>query len=183
MRLFTGIPLPDAVAGHLDRLLHRLQPTARIKWSPVENLHVTTKFIGEWPAERLDELTAVLGQLRVCGAVSIAVRGLGWFPNERAPRVFWAGIEASPELRQLAEQTDRRLHRLGIEPEKRPFSPHLTLARIKGPAELDSLHRAIAELPSLEFGVFTATSFHLYRSELRPSGAVYTSLAEFPLRR
>lgn len=181
MRLFTGIPLPDDVIRNLERLLRQLRPTAQVKWRAVENLHVTTKFIGEWPADELEELKAELRGLKAAGEISVAIRGLGWFPNERAPRVFWAGVEASPGLRQLAEETDQRLSRLGIERESRRFSPHLTLARIKGPTNLDSLRRTIAELPTADFGAFTADSFHLYLSELRPAGSVYTSLAEFPL--
>lgn len=181
MRLFTGIPLPADVVRNLDELIRRLKPLARIKWSPVANLHITTKFIGEWPADRLDELKSALGELAPPGEIRIAVRGLGWFPNERSPRVFWAGVEDSGGLGALARDTEARLERLGIARENRRYSPHLTLARIKEPVRLQALAREIEALPATEFGEFTAAAFHLYQSELRPGGSVYTSLAEFPL--
>ncbi len=114
MRLFTGIELPAEIKTRLARLLDTLRPTARIKWSPVDNLHVTTKFIGEWPDERVDELVAALRSLPPREKVHIAVRNLGWFPNPRSPRVFWAGLEAGPGLAELARETERSLVRLGV---------------------------------------------------------------------
>ena len=182
MRLFTGIALSEEIVQNLESLIRRLQPAARIKWGRAKNLHITTKFIGEWPTERLEELRAALGELPPRDAIPIAVRGLGWFPNPRAPRIFWAGIEAPLDLVLLAQNTDQRLGHLGVERKRRKFSPHLTLARTRNPAPLNELTRAIETLPSTEFGSFTADRFHLYLSELTPSGAVYTTLNEFPLR-
>jgi len=181
MRLFTGINLPSEIVAHLESLLDRLRPAARVKWSLASNLHITTRFIGEWPAERLPELEGALAALPDPGPLTIHVRKLGFFPNARAPRIFWAGIEASPALAALASETDRALAHLGLEPEGRPFSPHLTLARIKEPEPLQKLHAAVAGLPSLEFGDFSADRFYLYQSRLGPAGSVYTKLAEFPL--
>ena len=180
MRLFAGLDLPREVVENLERLLVRLRPTARIQWSPPANLHVTTKFIGEWPEERLDELQAALRRLPPRPAIAIRIHQLGFFPNLRAPRIFWCGIEA-PGLAELAADTDRAASTLGIPGEARAYSPHLTLARIKDRLNLEALRQAIAALPSLEFGAFQASSFFLYRSQLRPGGSVYTKLAEFPL--
>ena len=178
MRLFTAIDLPPEVAEKIAVLLARLRPTARLKWSSVDNLHITTKFIGEWPQERLGELLFALGGLPARLPIPIGVRGLGWFPNPRAPRVFWVGVEAGPALAALARDTDRALAELGIAPESRPFSPHLTLARIKERTPLDSVRQAFASLPGEEFGEFTADRFNLYQSELGPSGSVYTRIEE-----
>lgn len=180
MRLFTALDLPDDVIDNLKRLLARLRPAARIHWSPPENLHITTKFIGEFPEERLGELEAALGALPSRGVIPIHVHDVGFFPNARSPRVFWCGMEA-PGLEALAGDTDRATASLGIAGENRPFSPHLTLARIKERINLQPLRDAIAALPSLDFGSFEARSFFLYRSQLRPSGSVYTKLSEFPL--
>ncbi len=181
MRLFTGFDLPVSVLSGLERLQMTLRSTARINWSPPSNLHLTTKFIGEWPEERLEELREALGGLQPRPPLRVAVRGLGFFPNPRAPRVFWAGVEGPPELAGLAAETDRALARLGIPPENRPYSPHLTLARVKAPVPLDALRAAIAALPSTEFGEFTVDRFWLYHSRLSPSGSVYTKLSDFPL--
>jgi 2'-5' RNA ligase len=180
MRLFTGLDLPEDVCANLARLLERLRPAARIHWSPVENLHITTKFIGEWPEERLDELTAVLAAIPQRSPIPVSIRQVGFFPNPRSPRVFWCGIE-SPGLEPLGADTDRATSALGIPSETRAFSPHLTLARIKEKLDLDPLRQAIAGLPSLEFGQFEVRSFFLYRSKQRPTGSVYTKLSEFPL--
>jgi 2'-5' RNA ligase len=161
-------------------LLRRLKPAARIQWSPPANLHVTTKFIGEWPEARLGELKTVLEGLPGRDAVPVRIRGVGFFPNPRSPRVFWCGIEA-PGLPELAADTDSATAELGIPREDRAFSPHLTLARIKERVDLQPLREEIAALPSLEFGSFQAASFYLYQSTLRRTGSVYTKLAEFPL--
>ncbi|MBI1789397.1 MAG: RNA 2',3'-cyclic phosphodiesterase [Acidobacteria bacterium] len=180
MRLFTAIDLPKDLLASLDALVQRLKHTARIGWSPVANLHLTTKFIGEWEEARLEELKKALGQLPKREPIAVRVRGLGFFPNARSPRVFWAGVEAPRELVTLAGQTDLALSGLGITIEGRAYTPHLTLARIKDTLPLDSLHQAIAQLPSQELGGFTADRFYLYQSRPSPSGSVYTRLAEFP---
>jgi len=179
MRLFTGLDLPGEVIGNLERLLDRLRPTARIQWSPPRNLHITTKFIGEWPEERLEEMKSALGALGARPRIAVHVHQAGFFPNARAPRVFWCGIEA-PGLDALAVETDRATAGLGVACETRAFSPHLTLARIKERVTLQALEAAIAALPSLDFGQFEAGAFYLYRSQLQPGGSVYTKLAEFP---
>jgi 2'-5' RNA ligase len=180
MRLFTAIDLPAPVLDTLARLLDRLRPTAHLKWSPIENLHITTKFIGEWPESRRAELESALRSLGSFEPIPIRLRGLGFFPNPQAPRVFWVGVEAGPDLAELARRTDAALARLGVPPETRPFSPHLTLARIKEPVPLSGLRQAIARLETVEFGEFRADRFYLYLSELRPAGSVYTKLSEFP---
>jgi 2'-5' RNA ligase len=181
MRLFTALDLAPGVAANLERLLVRLRPTARIQWSPPANLHITTKFIGDWPDARLAELKATLARLPARTTIPVRIHHLGFFPNPHAPRVFWCGIEA-PGLAELAAETDRSTAALGIAAEARAFSPHLTLARIKDRIDPQPLREAIAALPDLEFGGFPATAFHLYQSQLRPGGSVYTKLAEFPFQ-
>ena len=181
MRLFTGIDLPDDVVGNLEELLRRLRPTARVQWSPADNFHVTTKFIGEWPEARLSEIQEALRSLPGYAPMRIAVGKLGFFPNPHAPRIFWAGIQATPDLAALAGKTQDALTGLGVEREERAFSPHLTLARIKERVPLQPLREAIAGLPSLEFGEFVADRFFLYVSRRGPQGSVYTKISEFPI--
>jgi 2'-5' RNA ligase len=178
MRLFTGIDLPERERETLDALLAQFRPLAPLRWSPASNLHVTTKFIGEWPEERLPELNAALSAVPSPGPVAISLSGIGWFPNPHQPRIFWASVKASPGLSTLAAATEAQLEPLGIAREDRPYRAHLTLARINGPADLASLRRAVALLPTTEFGSFAATAFHLYSS----SAGQYTKLASFPLR-
>src|SRR5437667_12818117 len=102
MRLFTGIDLSADVITKLEGLLLRLKPTAEINWSPPRNLHITTKFIGEWPEERLAELKSALGTLPPRPPITIAIEKLGFFPNPHSPRVFWAGVHAGDDLSGLA---------------------------------------------------------------------------------
>jgi 2'-5' RNA ligase len=180
MRLFTAIDLPEDLREGLRSFLKRLKPLAKLSWSRVENLHVTTKFIGEWPQERLDEMKRALAGAPAAGPVDITVRGLGWFPDERRPRVFWAGIDGGEPLRALAQSTEEAVARLGIPKEDRPFSPHLTLARIKHAVPLEVLRSALQAFPAgcgFDFGSFQASEFFLYLS----ANGRYTQLARFPL--
>ena len=181
MRLFTALDLAPDVARSLERLLEQLKPAAPIKWSAPRNLHITTKFIGELPGERLEELNAALRNLPAQAPIAIAIAKLGFFPNPHAARVFWAGVQAGEGLPALAHATDDATAALGVAKETRPYAPHLTLARISSPGRLPGLLSAVAALPSLEFGAFTADRFYLYQSQTSPAGSVYTKLAEFPL--
>ncbi|MBX5495908.1 MAG: RNA 2',3'-cyclic phosphodiesterase [Bryobacteraceae bacterium] len=180
MRLFTGLGIPYEVRRNLELLLAHLKPTADIRWSPPENLHITTKFIGHWNAERLEEVKAALSKVKAESPIQIGISGLGWFPNPRSPRVFWAGVQAPSELAELAEKTEQVLAEIGVPVEKRAFSPHLTLARIPNPEKLQKLKEAVANLPSSDFGTFTADRFILYESQLSPKGSRYSALAQFP---
>jgi RNA 2',3'-cyclic 3'-phosphodiesterase len=182
MRLFTAIDIPASVRVRLCALVDRLRPLAKLSWSQPEQLHVTTQFIGEWPEQRIGELNDGLAGVPRPGPIEIAVRGWGWFPNDRNPRVFWAGIEAGEkdagdELRTLARDTGEALTAAGVKLEDREFHPHLTLARRRNPVPLDRLRKELAEIPSPDFGCFRAESFFLYLSR----GGRYIKLHEFPL--
>lgn len=177
MRLFTAIDIPEEIRARLRALVDRLKPAARLSWSSLTNLHVTTKFIGEWPEPRLQEMQDALAAVPRPGALQIAVRGLGWFPNPRNPRVFWAGIESGDDLLRLAHDTEQAVAALGVKVEDREFQPHLTLARRKTPVPLEALRHALETVSSTEFGFFSATSFFLYLS----ANGRYTKLQEFPL--
>ena len=180
MRLFVGLDLPTDVVQSLDQFQRRLRPLAKLSWSAAENLHITTKFIGEWPADRLNEVKNSLAALPSRESLEIRVRGLGFFPNERSPRVFWAGIEAPPGLAGLAKETDVAMGKLGIVRESRAFSPHLTLARIRTPVPMTEMMEQVDAHRQTGFGDFTVDRFFLYLSERHPSGSVYTKLAEYP---
>ena len=180
MRLFTGIELSEQVSRNLERLLTHLRPVAHLRWSPVYNLHITTKFIGEWPEPRLGEITAALQSIAGRPPVTIGIGGLDWFPNSRNPRVFFAPVHGGPALADLACDVESALEPLGIAKDNRPYSPHLTLARINQPVPLDQLRQAIAAFESVDFGEFPADRIFLYRSKLGATGSVYTKLAEFP---
>jgi len=180
MRLFTALDLPADVTGRLEVLLARLRPTAPIRWNPPANLHITTKFIGDWPEARLDELKTSLAGLPARDPIPVHIRDLGVFLNPRKPRIFWCGVDA-PGLAALAADTDAATAALGIAAEERVYTPHLTLARIKEDCDLMALRQAVVGERSLDFGRFEARSFFLYRSQPNPGGSVYAKLADFPL--
>lgn len=187
MRLFTALDISSETRAALVELLGQLRPAARFRWSTPANLHITTKFIGEWPESELGALCQALARIPRPGPIEIAVRGLGWFPNPHSPRVLFAGIDSGAALPALHKATDTACVALGIPAETKAFRPHLTLARVPSVDGLAEVRRRIAQLASGDFGTFTASAFHLYRSETgRPLpgngfGSVYEKLEEFPL--
>lgn len=173
MRLFTAIDLSDEVRANIESLQDKFNPIGPIQWSPASNLHITTKFIGEWPQDRLEELKAALDRIPPVGFIDIEVRGIGWYPNSHAARVLCAGVHASQALYDLAKATDAAAAALGVPVEQRVYSPHLTLARIRN-------SQPSAPLPQ-EFGRFAAARYHLYLSEPSSGGSRYSKLADFSL--
>lgn len=185
MRLFTGIAIAPEVTRRLEALLEELRPLAKLRWSPAENLHITTKFIGEWPEQRLGDLERALGEARRPGAFPISVGGFGFFPNEAHPKTFFAGVHADARLPRLAHALDEALEAVGCARETRPYSPHLTLARLKH-ENIGQLRQyltgvADATMANSDFGSFEATAFHLYLSRPGSGGSVYTRLASWRL--
>jgi 2'-5' RNA ligase len=181
VRLFVALEIPTAVRESLATLINSLRAvSSQLRWVRPENLHVTLKFIGKWPPEKLDGLRNAFAAIRLDAPVALDFRGLGFFPNEKRPRVFWAGIQASPNLITLATEIDRATEELGIPREQRPFSPHLTLARFEPPSLPEKLRAAIQENAGRGFGSLHTNQFHLIESKLKPSGAEYTTLQTFP---
>src|SRR5260370_27374756 len=117
MVLLTELDLPLEVASRLDGLIAKLRPLARIGWSPAANLHITTKFIGQWPEARLPELQKVLADLQRRAPIPIRVSGLGFFPDVKSPRMFWAGVKAPARLANLARDMVEALSNMGVAPE------------------------------------------------------------------
>jgi len=181
VRLFVALEIPSAVRANLAELLKTLRAVSpRTRWVRPENLHVTLKFIGEAHEAKFSAIRNALAGVHSDESVRIDFRGLGFFPNEKHPRVFWAGIEASPNLKILAAEIEQTTEKLGIPREKRPFSPHLTLARFEPPLLLERLRAAIQEHAARDFGSLRTSQFHLIESKLKPSGAEYTTVESFP---
>lgn len=185
LRLFVAAAVPELqrawVTEQISGLMRRW-PEAR--WIPRDNQHVTLKFLGSTPVARLEHVMVVCDEVaaahrrRVPGDPnSLSLAGLGVFPSPKRARVLWVGLDdPAGLLAALAGALDGRLAPLGFEAEKRPFSPHLTLARFKRPApvgELPPLAPAPGDFPLVEFG--------LWRSHLSPKGARYERLASYPL--
>ena len=185
MRLFVALEIPSAVRENLAALIGELRAADALasrnkaRWVRAENLHVTLKFIGNVDAGKLDAIRAALAEVRCDAPVELRFRGLGFFPNNRRPRVLWAGVEDSPNLAELAGEIDARLTKLGIPRETRDFAAHLTLARFDPPGISETLRAAAQKNAAREFGSVRTGEFHLFESKTRPTGAEYTRLSSF----
>ena len=194
MRIFIGIDLDNDIREKIARFLDGVRGFAPdVRWVNLESLHITLKFIGEQKPEQVEAIGARLREIR---STTLAMRfaGYGFFPTAKAPRVFWIGIEAGPQLGQLASSIDVAVAEFGTEREQRAFSPHLTLARGAGGsgspkwrkgdrpnAEFVVLQKRLETMPALDFGTMTAREFVLYQSQLSPKGSKYTKLQRYPL--
>lgn len=179
MRLFTAIDLPSEILLRLERLLSALRPEALIKWSPLDNLHITTKFIGEWQETRVPELNDALRTVVRRHPFEVELKDLGWFPGDRSPRVLWLGVESNSELAALAAEIEQALIAVGIAKEERSFSPHLTLARIKGPVPLSNLRKKVQDMQPAAMGRFLVTRFSLFRSRPGTNASIYEKLSDY----
>jgi 2'-5' RNA ligase len=179
MRLFIGIPLSSEVVNALEHLSHSLRSASdNLRWSSPEIWHITLQFLGETSSENYNCLVQHLREIK-SPAVPIWLHGTGFF--HRAG-VFFAGVNVSPELRQLERQIVAATSRCGVATEDRPYHPHVTLARAKG----DNRARALRGLesrvrPEVQFPPFTAREFLLYESSLNSDGARHEIRDRFPL--
>lgn len=192
MRLFVALDIDLAIRERIARFLDGVRefaPDAR--WVRAESLHLTLKFIGEQSDHKLDTIKQSLTGIH-SAVTALNFHGYGFFPTPRSARVFWVGVDADEHLANLAHLVEQVLEPLGIKPEGRDFSPHLTLARGKSAAPqrrpddrpnraFQHLQEKLAALPSPEFGTMTAREFFLYQSKLSPAGSQYTQLQGFPL--
>jgi 2'-5' RNA ligase len=185
LRLFVAINLSEEVRRNIAALTAELSaavPGAR--WIRAEAMHITLKFIGHVPPERVEQIQNSLTAVRSPAPVEMRLQGAGVFPSAQRPRVFWVGIESSPNLAEIAAEIEGRLEPLGIAREERAFHPHLTLARFKDSALKEKrrsarLQTILDGLGSRGFGAISADEFHLYQSELKRGGAEHTPLAAF----
>ncbi|MFQ5694766.1 MAG: RNA 2',3'-cyclic phosphodiesterase [Terriglobia bacterium] len=184
MRLFVALELTEEVHAALRALVGRLKRSqADARWVRPEGMHLTLKFMGETAEEKLAGVKQALAGVRSPQPVRAAFRTVGYFPNERQPRVFWVGVQASDNLAALAADIEAGLAALGVKREQRAFRPHLTLARFKSGRGLPALKKEIAALEATEFGALETSAFHLFQSKLSPQGAQYMKLTSFPFVR
>ena len=176
MRLFIAIELPDAVKMILTRLRADI-PGAR--WVPMEQIHLTLDFLGEVDdaASKLlaDELVAIRAP-----EFFLRFSGTGCFPNRNRPRVLWVGLEPEPLLISLASQVRKAALACTIPQEERPFFPHITLARLKFPANRD-VDAFLDQSRQPEIPPIIVGEFILFQSLLTPQGAIHTPIRGFPL--
>jgi 2'-5' RNA ligase len=184
VRIFVALEIPQAVRDSLEQLCRQLaKRSPATRWTRLQGAHITLKFIGEKSVDELERIKAALREIPGRAPFEILFRGLGFFPNQRRPRVFWAGMEGNNHLAALAADVETQLAPLGIPREDREFRPHITLARIEPSDDVAALRAAVAEFAANtetnEFGRASAAEFHLHQSVLKSSGAEYTRLATF----
>lgn len=184
MRLFLAVPIDkqilEALAGEVDRLRESRAP---VRWVRPEGMHLTLKFLGETGEERVAPLVeAVSSVARGFVPFPISVTGAGGYPNLKRPRVLWTGIiENSGTLFRLANGIENATEKLGWEREKRKFSPHITIGRVKGNINIARLTTAMERIREEHLGDQEVGEVVLYSSKLQPGGAVYNKVQVFGL--
>jgi len=191
MRLFVAIPLPEPLLAQLGRVQRRLEqeiPPRSVRWVRPEGIHLTLKFMGDTPADKLPATQQALAAVaRNSPTCTFTVGEIGCFPNPNRPRVVWVGIQEPEErLAVIQDAIEEALAPLGYPPEGRGFTPHLTLGRVRRRADRRDAARVGEVAAGTTVGTLgrvSAGHFALIRSTLKPTGAEYTTLAEFRLGR
>jgi 2'-5' RNA ligase len=176
MRLFVGLPLPDDVRDRLA-VLSAGVPGAR--WVQPEMMHLTLRFIGEVDRGWLDDIDSAL-QSVTTPAFELSLASVGHWERKGKATQLWAGVEKNPALLRLRDKIESALVRLGLEPEGRKFSPHVTLARLSE-ANPGRVAHFLGEHGLFRSPAMAVESFTLFSSFLSHTGAIYTAEAEYPL--
>jgi len=182
LRTFIALPVPSELQHIMARTQSQLREAgADVKWETPDKFHITLKFLGDTEASVITQLQKDLlipiGELR---GFDVSYEGVGSFPNLMRPRVVWIGTKPNSELSRLQELVEQRCSVLGFPRDDRPFHAHVTLGRVKGNRGLDGL---TARLKSVTFepSIARCCEIHIMRSELKPTGSVYTLVKSIPL--
>jgi 2'-5' RNA ligase len=184
MRAFLAVDPPEAIFNEIIKIQERLKKTigGDIRWVRPEGIHLTLKFFGYVYQSDVANISLVVkNNVANMKALMLNVRNLVAFPSVNRPRVLWLGLDGDTDaLISLQVEIDTGFQDYGFKKEERPFRPHLTLARIKEPKGLDGLAEAVKKNEDYNAGSFTISGLTLFKSELRPTGAIYTKLSHFP---
>jgi len=182
LRAFIAIDIPPEIKKAISSQTASLRKESghAVRWVAVENIHLTLKFLGEVSSDNLELLAQSLhSDCSRTVPFTVSVEKLGCFPNPRRPRVLWIGLAIPPELNRLRRQVEASAARLGYAPDDKPFSPHLTIGRVReqaAPAELQGLRGLLERATVANLGTFAVNEVHLYKSDLKPEGPIYTRL-------
>jgi 2'-5' RNA ligase len=183
IRAFIAIDLSPDIQNRLDEVVSTFRaqlPKVPIRWVAASNIHLTLKFLGDVSLSNINILTDMIQvEISTHHQFDISVGGSGAFPNIHQPRVIWIGVEAPPELAAIQNGIEATTGRLGYSRENRAFSPHLTLGRVSRNATSQDVKAISKALETTRIGFLGATcveKIHLYRSDLRPTGAVYRQI-------
>ncbi len=176
VRAFVALELGETLHEAMGELQARLRPhLGKVHLVRPEGIHLTLRFLGSTTPQQRDAMRPILAAAAsACPPAEVPVSGLGTFPERGSPRVLWLGLEVPPEIDELQTACERAALRAGFEKEDRPFKAHLTLGRWRDRA-------ARPELPAADLGTTRLDTLVLFKSELRPGGAIYTPLERFEL--
>jgi 2'-5' RNA ligase len=184
IRSFIAIDFPEETRKALEDIQRELKRCgAGVRWVRPSSIHLTLKFLGNIQAAQVEDIArAVAQEIRDQPPITLRPAGLGAFPSLRKPRVIWVGMEGEVQrLIRIQSRVENALEPLGFVREKRGFRPHLTIGRVKERRRLQSLVDAMVTLDMEPFNSFDADEIILYKSDLRPTGAIYTKLHRMPL--
>jgi RNA 2',3'-cyclic 3'-phosphodiesterase len=184
IRSFIAIDLPEETRKALEDIQKKLKKSgAGVRWVKPGSIHLTLKFLGNIHLAQVEDIAlAVAQEVRDQPPITLGAAGLGAFPSRRKPRVIWIGMEGEVQrLSRIQARVENALEPLGFVREKRVFQPHLTIGRVKDRRRLQALIDAMATLDMEPFNSFDADEIILYKSDLRPTGAIYTKLHRMPL--
>jgi 2'-5' RNA ligase len=190
LRTFIAVDLTENVICKIEKITTYLKtqtPPKTIKWVSSDNLHLTIKFLGEVPEHKLDQIKKLSREaVQTISPFKIDVEGLGMYPNPTKPRVIWLGISNGQFLTEIHNRLDQSLAVMDIKQEQRPFSPHLTIGRIKKSAYVDDILKVgeiLSQFKVNRLGTVLVEKIRLYQSELKPQGPIYTPLLDISLNK
>jgi 2'-5' RNA ligase len=188
LRTFIATDIPPVIQKSIQQQVNSLRDiigSSSVRWVPVHNIHITLKFLGDASSTKVDILKQIIHtEADSHPAFDIHISGLGSFPSPKRARVLYIRIQASAELEALQRGIESACVRVGFESESRPFSPHLTIGRVRqgiSTSDQQKIYEILRDVKIDSLGKARVDSVHLYKSERKPSGAVYTKLFSAPL--
>jgi 2'-5' RNA ligase len=184
IRSFVAIELSPDIRTQIEKIQNELKGSSSdVRWVRSGGIHLTLKFLGGIQEEKIPEIAGVLSRCSAeTGSFAIRIHSLGAFPNTTNPKVIWIGVEdESGKLLKVQQSIEKSLAAVGFKEEKRTFTPHLTLGRLKSPRGKRSVSQRLESSGEYDCGRLTVTEICLFKSDLKPSGAVYTKLKTFSL--
>jgi 2'-5' RNA ligase len=184
IRAFLAVELPEALRVGLAQVQEELKRSrADVRWVAPGNIHLTLKFFGNVPDDEIEALAQAAREAAAETApLQLQATGAGAFPSPNAPRVVWLGLGGDiVPLTQLFYRLEKAFAALGYPPEGRAFNPHLTLGRVKSPANRERLAKMLTKLPPVDWPPFEVKELILFQSVLSPQGSKYTPLQVIPL--
>ena len=188
-RAFIALEIPPLIQESIEKQTTRLRlelGNDLVRWVPTHNMHLTLKFLGDVASSHMDFIKSMPNQIaETHTGFDLQIGSIGSFPNLKRPRVIWVGIYAPAGLTPLQKSIEERTVRLGYEKEERPFSPHLTLGRVRQKLtgqEIQKISNTLSTIQLGKIGTARVNSLHLYQSDLNSEGSIYTKLFSTSLR-